>query len=251
MAAPPVAQLEIRDQGSGPDLVLVHGGAGPVATWGALLPMAARRRLRLVHRRGYGASPEPAGGRQDFEIDAADLAAVLAQGGPPDLAAHSYGCHAALLATAADPGSVRSLTVIEPPLYFLNPGDPDVEALKEMGDEMITEGEHADPARLRAFLRIAGVEVDDGPLPEPVLAGVRRAHGGRVPSESRPHLDSIRAAGVPCLVASGDHEPGLEKMCDALAERLDAERLRCPGAGHFVAAAPGFAAALEAFLEGR
>jgi hypothetical protein len=37
-------------------------------------------------------------------------------------------------------------------------------------------------------------------------------------------------------------------MCDAVATALDAERVIAPGAGHFVAAAPGFADRLEQFL---
>jgi hypothetical protein len=42
--------------------------------------------------------------------------------------------------------------------------------------------------------------------------------------------------------------PALERICDALAKRLNAERLTAPGAGHFVAAAEGFADRLERFL---
>lgn len=56
--------------------------------------------------------------------------------------------------------------------------------------------------------------VDDGPLPEAVANGVRRAHGGRLPGEARPALEPIRKAAVPSLVASGDHTPGIERICD-------------------------------------
>ena len=227
-------------------MLLVHGGAGPASTWAGLEELRERWTLRYLFRRGYGASPDPLGGRQDFAVDAADLAPLLAS--RPHVVAHSYGCHAVLHAAAADPAQVRSLTLIEPPLYFLNEGDGVVERLARMGDEMLLEGESADPVRLREFLRISGVEVDDGPLPDAVTAGVRRAHGGRLPSESRPDLAAIRAAGVPALVASGEHEDAIERICDALAGALDAERLRAAGGSHFVARAPAFAPALEAFL---
>ena len=53
---------------------------------------------------------------------------------------------------------------------------------------------------------------------------------------------------IPSLVASGDHSAPLERICDALAGALGAERLIAPGAGHFVAAAPSFADRLEQFL---
>jgi pimeloyl-ACP methyl ester carboxylesterase len=167
----------------------------------------------------------------------------------PHVVAHSYGVLGALIAAAQRPQDVRSLTLIEPPLYRLVSGDPQIARLERIGDAVLAEGLDADPQALRTFLRIAGAPgVDDGPLPAAVANGVRRAQGGRLPGEARPALEPIRNAAVPSLVASGDHAPELERICDALAIALDAERLRAPGAGHFVAAAPGFAQRLERFL---
>ncbi len=243
----PEPTLDVRVEGAGPDVLLVHGGAGPETTWAGIEGLAARWTLRYVYRRGYGRSPAPVGGRQDWEVDGADIVPLL--GERTHLVAHSYGCHGALHAVVAAPAHVASVTLIEPPLYFLNPGDAEIERFAALGDEVLTAGEHADPARLREFLEVAGVQVGDGPLPDAVLAGVRRAHGGRLPSESRPDLEAIRSAGIPVLVASGDHLPALERICDALASALDGERLRAPGAGHFVPAAPGFAPSFERFLD--
>ena len=70
----------------------------------------------------------------------------------------------------------------------------------------------------------------------------------RPASEAQPDLDAVAAAGVPSLVLSGDHDPALEASCDALAERLGAQRDRLPGAGHAVQRAPGFNRRLERFL---
>jgi hypothetical protein len=50
------------------------------------------------------------------------------------------------------------------------------------------------------------------------------------------------------LWSGGGPTPAIERMCDALATELHAQRLVAPGAGHFVAAAPGFATRLEQFL---
>ena len=225
----------------------MHGGASPDVTWGALAPLRARWTLAAVHRRGYPPSPPPTNGRQDFEVDAADVLALL--GSRPHVVAHSYGVLGALIAAAQRPDDVRSLCLIEPPLYHLVSGDPEVDRLERIGNAVLTEGLDADPDTLRAFLRIAGApEIDDGPLPDAVANGVRRAHGGRVPGEARPALEPIRRAGVPALVASGGHAPGIERICDALSVALDAERLLAPGAGQFVPAAPGFAERLEGFL---
>lgn len=230
-------------QGQGPEVLLVHGGASPAVTWAGLAPLTARWTLAFVHRRGYPPSPP---GRHDFEVDAADLAPLLDS--RPHVVAHSYGVLGTLLAAARRPRHLRSLTLIEPPLYHLLPDDPEVAHLEHLGDVVLREGLGADPPILREFLRLAGANVDDGPLPERVARGVRRAHGGRLPSESRPPLHVLREAGVRSLVASGDHAEALERICDALAAELRAERVVAPGAGHFVAAAPGFAQRLERFL---
>ena len=234
-------------EGDGPEVLLVHGGASPETTWGPLAPLRARWTLAHVHRRGYPPSPPPPQGRQDFEVDAADLASLL--GRRPHVVAHSYGVLGTLIAATREPERVRSLTLIEPPLYSVAPDDAEVARLEGMGNEVLTHGLDADPDTLREFLRLAGApDVDDGPLPEAIAHGVRRAHGGRLPGEARPALERVRDASVPALVVSGGHAPGLERICDALAARLDGERLVAPGAGHFVAAAPGFVDRLHEFL---
>jgi pimeloyl-ACP methyl ester carboxylesterase len=234
-------------EGSGPEVLLVHGGASPRTTWSALRALEARWTLALVHRRGYPPSPSPPGTRHDFEVDATDLAPPLDS--CPHVVAHSYGVLGTPIAAAGAPACVRSLTLIEPPLYYLVPGDSDVAHLEQMGNAVLTHGLDADAETLREFVRLAGAsDVNEGPLPEQVADGVRRAHGGRLPGEARPALDRLRDAGVPTLVASGGHAPALERICDALATELRAERLIAPGAGHFVAAAPGFAGRLEMFL---
>ena len=187
------------------------------------------------------------GGRQDFDVDASDLTPELAR--RPHVVAHSYGVLGTLIAAGRSPDLVRSLTLIEPPLFHLVPDDREVRHLEVMGDAVLTHGVDTDPRVLREFLRLAGAPVaDEGPLAEEVLRGVRRAYGSRLPGEARPALDRLGEAGVPALVASGNHSAALERICDALARALGAERLVAPGAGHFVAAAPGFRDRLEQFL---
>jgi len=237
----------VTREGSGPEVLLVHGGASPYTTWSPLGSLKARWTLVRVHRRGYPPSPPPPGRGHDFDIDAIDLASLLDS--RRHIVSHSYGVLGTLIAASRAPERVRSLTLIEPPLYYLVPGDADVAQLERMGNEVLSHGLDADEAVLREFLRLAGApHVGEGPLAEDVANGVRRAHGARLPGEARPPLDVLRDAGVPALVASGGHSPALEKICDALATALGAERLVAPGAGHFVAAAPGFSDRLEQFL---
>lgn len=221
-----------------PGVLLVHGGASPATTWGALAPLEARWALATFQRRE---------GRPDFEVDADDLAPMLA--GRPHVVAHSYGTLGALIAAGRAPERVRSLTILEPPLGHLVPGDPEVARIVAMGDAVLTHGLDTEAATLREFLVMAGSPgVDEGPLPEEVARGVRRAHGGRLTSEAEVPLAALRDAGIPALVASGAHNAALERVCDVVAVQLGARREVHPGAGHFVAAAPGFADSLEAFL---
>jgi pimeloyl-ACP methyl ester carboxylesterase len=242
-----VAGIAVIREGTGPEILLVHGGASPATTWSGLAELTSRWTLSFIHRRGYPPSPSPPGGRQDFEVDAADIVPLLDR--RPHLVAHSYGALGAVIAAERRPAQVRSLTLIEPPLY-LDPHDPEVARLKRMGDAVLTHGLETDPVMLREFLLLAGAPIaDEGRLSEDVVRGVRRAHGSRLPGEARPALDALRQAGIPSMVASGSHSTGLELICDAVAEALNARRVIAPGAGHFVAAAPGFTRRLEQFLQ--
>src|SRR3954464_8674552 len=246
MTAEPVTRIAVVGGGTGPEVLLVHGGASPATTWRGLEPLRERWTLAYAHRRGYPPSPPPPGSGSDFEVDAADLERLLAS--RPHVVAHSYGTLGAVIAALRRPAEVRSLTLIEPPFYIVD--DPHVHELRRMGDEVLAQGLEADPATLRAFLQLAGspgVE-DDGPLPDDVVRAVRRSHGGRSPSEAHVDVAALRATGIPILVASGAHAPAPDRICEALAAQLDAPHVVAPGAGHFVAAAPGFADRLERFL---
>jgi pimeloyl-ACP methyl ester carboxylesterase len=237
--------IEVSREGSGPEVVLVHGGASPERTWGALRGLAERWTLVIPRRRGYPPSPP---GRHDFECDAEDLAPLLRSGA--HLVTHSYGGLGALIAAGRDPDRVLSLTEIETPLFCVARGDPEVDEFERLSNEFLTRGMETEPEALRRFLRLAGAEVPEtGPLPPQVVAGVQRAHGGRLPGEARPDLARLKAAGVPALVVSGEHSTAIERISDAVARELGAQREVFPEAGHFAQEAPGFSARLEEHLE--
>ena len=236
--------IVVTHEGHGPELLLVHGGASPRTTWKALRPLAAQYRLVLAHRRGYPPSPP---GPHDFEQDALDLAPLLQS--HPHVLAHSYGVLGALIAATAHPHSIRSLTLIEPPLFYLAPNDPAVENLERMSNAVLTHGLQAEPQVLHEFLALAGApDVPDGPLPAKLAHTIQRAHNGALPGGARPPLHTLRDAGVSSLVASGGHSDAIERICDALARELRAERVVLAGAGHFVQSAPGFAEHLTRHL---
>jgi pimeloyl-ACP methyl ester carboxylesterase len=200
-----------------------------------------------MHRRGYPPSPPELGDGHDFDVDAVDIAGLLT--GRPHVVAHSYGALGAAIAVAHAPGRVRSLTLIEPALYNLVPDDPAVARFEQIGNDVLTRGLETEPARLREFLRIAGAtDVTDGPLPDVVASGVRRAHGSRLPGDATIDLGAIRSSRIPTLVVSGGHNDAIERICAAASCQLDGEHLVFPAAGHFAMRAVGFNDSLERFL---
>src|SRR5688572_21881225 len=115
-------QLHITKRGDhGPVVMFVHGTAMPGRlSWAAQKPLAERFQLWILDRRGYGQSP-PVQRREDFEVDAGDLLAVIPQGA--HLVAISYGTIGALIAAAEHPERLASLTLVECPAFSLAPGD--------------------------------------------------------------------------------------------------------------------------------
>jgi pimeloyl-ACP methyl ester carboxylesterase len=236
----------VERRGRGPEVLLVHGGARPGATWRGLEVLAQRFTVATMYRRGYPPSPAPRSGHPDFEEDARDIATLL--DARPHVVAHSYGGVGAMLAAGVAPQRLRSLTLIEPAVHLL-PEDPEAERIKTMGETVLARGPDADLETLRTFLRAAGSPVPDtGPLPRDALAAARRVRGTRSPYEAELPLATLRASSLPTLVVSGAHHGAFERNMDALAAELSADRIVAPGAGHFVPAAPGFADRLMAFL---
>jgi pimeloyl-ACP methyl ester carboxylesterase len=240
-------EITVTREGRGPELLLVHGGASPRATWHALTPLAKQWTLVLPHRRGYPPSPP---GHHNFELDAVDLLPLLAS--RPHVIAHSYGVLGTLIAATENPNRVRSLTLIEPPLFFIARGDPEVDEMERMSNAVLTHGLHGDPSTLRDFLRLAGARdvPGDGPLPAKLAHSIRRAHHAQLPGEARPPLRVLRDAAIPSLVASGGHSGAIERICDTLASELRGERLVAAGGGHFVQRTEAFTERLAQHLAG-
>jgi pimeloyl-ACP methyl ester carboxylesterase len=206
--------------------------------------LADRWQLVIPVRRGFPGGP-PAD-HQDFERDADDLAPLL--GESAHLVGFSYGGVGAALVAGRDPRPIESLTLIEPPIYQSAPDHPRVREIITSGDAVLA-GE-ADEETERRFLMNAGMDPDavNGRHRELINQSIQASRGGRSPSEADPDLDAIARGGVPTMVVSGGHHDGIEILCDALADRLNARREIIAGAGHAVPRAPGFNEVLEDFL---
>lgn len=235
--------LSVRRLGSGLPVVLVHGGVGPRLTWERAESLSERWTLVIPARRGF--RPSPPTDRQDFERDAGDIGPLLGEGA--HLVGFSYGGLSTALIAEGDPSRVRSLTLIEPPIYAAAAGDPEVARLARVGDAFLAGD--GSPDEDAEFIRRAGIDPDAADeRREEIAEAIAAARGGRPPTEAEIDLGRIAAAGIPALVLSGDHHPAIERICDGLAESLRAHREVVPGAGHAVPRAPGFNRVLEDFL---
>jgi pimeloyl-ACP methyl ester carboxylesterase len=229
-------------------LVFVHGSvAGAASTWRGQQPLGEQFEVVLVERPGF--PPGPDVDRVDFEQDAALVADLLRPG--DHLIGHSYGGVITLLAAAARPELLRSLTVVEPPATNVALDDPAVARFAEDGRRWWAEGPTHDPeAFLRGFLLTVGSSLDPpSPLPPELAQGARTLIVERGPWEAEIPLDELAAAPFPKLVVSGAHHAAFDAICDTLERQLPAEREVLPGFGHTVQRHPEFNAVLADFVE--
>ncbi len=228
-------------------IVFVHGSVvGGRATWAAQRPLAERFELLVVDRPGF--PPNPPVDRVDFERDAALVADLLQPG--DHLVGHSYGGVISLLAAAAAPDRLRSLTVIEPPATSVAAGDPAVDAFAAGGSALYESGTTLDPETfLRRFLAAVGSAFDPpNPLPPGLAQGAQALTVERGPWEAEIPVGALARATFPKLVVSGAHHPVFEAICDVLERELPAERVVLPGYGHVVQLHPEFNSVLADFV---
>jgi len=237
--------IHIERWGSGPPVVMIHGGArgGPVGgagTFAAQRPLAERGYAAVLpDRPGHGQSPA-GDGREDLELEAVWVEELL--GSSAHLVGHSYGAAIAVCAAGRRPAAVRSLTLIEPPIFSVAREDPDATRLAlELADAI---GKPDELERILAFVRAAGIPpgvLAPPPHPGELMAMARGLVTMRDPVtwEAGPSLEAIATAEVPTLIVTGGWSPGFEAIGDRLAALLGARRLVIEAGHHLPHLAPG------------
>ena len=132
-----------------------------------------------------------------------------------------------------------SLTLIEPPMFHLAGDDLAVQQLLGQLGLLMAKGPDGAPPEVEGMLVLQKLSVERGFPPPPPM---------RPPVEAPIDYEALRE--IAALVVSGDHHPGFERTCDALAEAIGAERAVLPGAGHAPQRTDGFNERLEEFLAG-
>jgi pimeloyl-ACP methyl ester carboxylesterase len=219
-----------------------------MASWRQQVPLADRWTLCMPNRPGFGNSPPLA--RGDFEQEAPLIAELLGDGA--HLVGHSYGAVIALLAAALRPQAVRSLAVSEPGSLRVAAGRPDVDAVIAGGIELYRLRDRFDPGEFLRMFRgnIHSAHETPPQLTGELLDGARLLMAERPPWEAELPLDELAGATFSKLVISGGHSAVFDAVCDAIAQRIDAERAVVPGRGHSIpTAGAAYNARLASFLE--
>ena len=230
--------------GSGPPLVVVHGGTADRSRWAPVAPLLAERwTLLLVDRRGRGVSGDNPHQEYRLELEVADIVAVVdtageTVGGPVRLLGHSYGALCSLEATLLTDRLERVL-LYEPP--FATPGLPSLEAsVIDRMERQLAEGDRE--AALETMF-VHGVGVD-----QQTLELMRRAPAWSARLEAVPTLvrevravdryvlDPVRfsALTVPVRVLMGTESAAHLKASAAATQAAlpHSDIVELPGQGH-------------------
>ncbi len=231
-ASRPDAVLATTRWGSGPTAVLVHGGgAGGAAGFHRQQPLAENFTLVLPDRPGAGRTP--ADGPQNAVRDARLVAEQLLTE-QVHLVAHSYGALVAMVTATLRPDHVRSLVLIEPPVFQLAADIPAVDTYWRRLRDAIAD---PDPRqRVSRFLSVAGITGDlpPGPLPPHLRQLAEDLPAMQQPWDVPVDLALLRCLPVPKLIVSGAHHDAVEHLADRLAALVGGEHTVLPGAGHAV-----------------
>jgi pimeloyl-ACP methyl ester carboxylesterase len=235
VASPTGISLFYEKYGSGPSLVLVHGGFDDHHTnWARVKPLLAEQfEVYAAARRGRGETQATEG--HSLEDEAADIAALIASiDQPVFLLGHSYGAQVALAAAARLPNRVRKLVLYEPPLpdTVCQEGLHRLEALAHAGD-----WDGFASSFFHGALQIPHEDLDQIRASDawPAIVADAEASLGDIRALCRYAFDAdrFRALRLPVLLQVGTESPREFFATDALAAALpEAHIEELPGQAH-------------------
>ena len=276
------ARLDYIERGSGEPVVLVHGSASDRRTWDCQLEPLGHSFRAIAYSRRYHWPNEPIarGGDYSMPEHVADLEALIQrlELSPAHLIGHSYGGFVCLLLAIRNPAKVRSLVLVEAPVFPLvikiPPRVPDILRLFLTRPRMapavarfgarglapataaIRRGDRDEALRLLGSA-ILGPERFRGLSPERLAQARANLIDAELLGSLFPPLTANQVRGVRCpiLLVDGDRSPPFHSHLTNLLGGLlpNVERVAIPSASHLVhedEPAP-FASAVASFLSKR
>jgi len=213
-------RIGLLTAGSGPPLLLVHGGAGQIESWEPVWErLSAGWRVTAMDRRGRGSSGD--GHHCSIEDEYGDVAAVaraLAEtaGGPVDVFGHSYGATCTIGAGRLS-APFRRIVLYEPPA-----GETVTPDFVDRLEILIDEGQ-AGGAMVMFLTEVIGLDSDevDALRAAPPTYDILTVASKTLPHEGRA-LQDLDLPGVAAGVALpvhfllGERSPGTQKTAEAI-----------------------------------
>ena len=239
---------------TGPTVLMIHGGpqGGPIGGAEAFKKQKALadRDWQLVLPDRPGHARTPSRGPEDMDLDAIWAAEML--GESSHLVGHSYGGLVALAAAARRPTAVKSLTLIEAPVFSAAEDDPDVQAARAEQARLLAAD--IEPLqRIMAFGAFARIPREElvAPTMEQLIAMGQGLAQMRSPSDwdSKAALATIVQARIPVLAITGGWSPRFDAIGRGLAGLTDGHHRIVESGHHFPQLIEGpFNDALDAFM---
>ncbi len=227
--------LHYVDRGRGDPVVFVHGGLADYREWEPVANELANEYRTVTYSRRYNfPNDNPISGRDHSAIVEADDLAALNRGlrlGAMHVVGVSYGAYAALELALREPGMVRSLTLVEPPLVRWLPELPGGPALFDEFHGGMWQGagrafERGDPAgalriSLDYFVGPGAIDKIPPEFRSALLANIREWQALTTSRDAFPPItrEQVRSLKIPVLMLSGGKTYPMLRLTDDELER--------------------------------
>ncbi|PRX96757.1 alpha/beta fold hydrolase [Allonocardiopsis opalescens] len=238
-------ELCVRDRGSGPAVVLLHGTTGSLGVWDAVVAhLGGAVRTVAVDQRGHGRSGRPASGYGADEYTA-DLLGLIAEldCGPAVVCGHSLGARNGVVAAAREPAAVRGVVALDYTPFIERRVLDELEARVRGGDRVFASAEE-----VAGYIRGRYPLMPEDAVRRRVAYGYTREAGGyraladpaamvrTVEGLRRDFAEETRAVAVPVTLVRGALSRLVSPDAFAATRRLrpDLRAVELPGVDHYV-----------------
>lgn len=275
IASPALAEFQsdrisVTTEGTGPDVVLVHGLASSPRVWAGTVEKVPGYRYHLVQIAGMGAAPAAGNAHGALVAPVAEEIARYIRDEKlekPAVIGHSMGGTIALMVAARHPNEVGKLMVVDMVPFmgamFGGPGAT-ADSVRPVADAMRARSAKATPEereRERRATIASMIKTESqraGPIEDSLASdpdAVANAFAELIVTDLRPELASIKAPATVLYVTpqgapfTDEQMDGIYKAAYANLEGVKLERV--PDSAHFIMldAPDAFAEDVKAFLE--